>query len=54
LALCGTAEEAAEKGLISSETPKSMPQGLKPVLILLALYRDKSPAYRPNEFFRSL
>ena len=31
-----------------------MPQGQKPALILLALYRDKSPAYRPNEFFRSL
>ena len=36
-----------------SKAAKSIPQGLKPILILLAYARDKSMAYRPNEFFRS-
>jgi hypothetical protein len=32
---------------------KNIPQGLKPALIPLALYGDKSPAYRPIGFLRS-
>jgi hypothetical protein len=40
---------------IGMEIEESIPQRLKPKLALFALIAgDKSPAYRPNEFFRSL
>jgi hypothetical protein len=50
----GTTSEAAEKACFRIQSPKSIPQWLKPPLIPLANAGDKSPAYHQNEFFRSL
>jgi hypothetical protein len=40
--------------MVSSEIPKSLPQGLKLPFFCIAYTGDKSPAYRPNDFFSKL
>jgi hypothetical protein len=43
-----------KKACFQEKSSKSIPQWLKPPLIPWLYAGDKSPAYRLNEFFRSL
>jgi hypothetical protein len=52
LRCCGATQQAAEKSMVSSEILQKHTSGAKAPLILHRLYRDKSPAYRPNELFQ--
>jgi len=48
-------EQLAEKVQFSTQNPRNVPQGLKPRIDSMNIVpRIKSPAYPPNEFFRSL
>ena len=51
----GMTEQLAEKVQFSTQNPRNVPQGLKPRIDSMNIVpRIKSPAYPPNEFFRSL
>jgi hypothetical protein len=52
---CGTAEQAAEEGMVSSEVPQKHTSAAKARVDFASLYTgDESPAYRPNDFFSKL